>query len=175
MRSKKCRQAGRLKKVLLRPPESPEAFYFNKYYKKQICMSLDWKDINTEQQDEIYDLIIKTTKENHCCRVGWACKNILGTTVQENVLDKMAARVVKNGYYIKETANVNFKYDWNILHNPYRKQTRRAILTTLLGVFVGFCLTAGLEITKAKWFPKTKVDTIVLKSFEHMSDSMQTK
>ena len=89
-------------------------------------MNLSWDDVNQgDNTDRIFELIIDHVRKNHCCRVGWACKEIMGQEVQENVLDKLAARVVATGEFIKETSNLNFKYDWNITKNPsYRFKDR---------------------------------------------------
>jgi hypothetical protein len=138
-------------------------------------MSLDWKDVSIENQNKIYNLIIAHTKENHCCRVGWACKQIMLTTVQENVLDKIAARVVSDGKFIKESANVNFKYDWNITYNPYRNQFRRGVITTLIGVTIGFFLTTGKEMAKELLPSKHQIDTVVVKEFISQVDTTSKK
>lgn len=89
-------------------------------------MNLSWDEVNQgDNTDRIFELIVDHVRKNHCCRVGWACKKIMGQEVQENVLDKLAARVVGTGEFIKETSNINFKYDWNITKNPsYRFKDR---------------------------------------------------
>lgn len=100
-------------------------------------MNLAWDNIDKDNSDKIADLIVDHVRKNHCCRVGWACKQILGNEVQENVLDKFAARVVESGEFIKETSNINFKYDWNITKNPsYHFRDRHPIWLALITAFI---------------------------------------
>lgn len=82
-------------------------------------------------------------RKNHCCRVGWACKEIYKEIqelahreVQENVFDKISAMVTESGEFIREPANINFPYDWNIRKTPaYSKPSWTAKHPTFFEIF----------------------------------------
>lgn len=78
-------------------------------------MNLGWNQITEANRSKILSEIINHIEQgNHVCRVGWACERVMRQKVQPNVLDKFAAKVTESGQYTKESANIMFKYDWNI-------------------------------------------------------------
>jgi hypothetical protein len=111
-------------------------------------------------KDKIAQLIIDHVRKNHCCRVGWACKYIFKTfpelnmrMVQENVFDKISAMVTESGEFIREPANINFPYDWNIRKTPAFRELSwtekhptlfevfKALLTAALAIFVSYLIS----------------------------------
>lgn len=133
---------------------------------------LGWDEISDNDKQSIYQLVVNHTRRHHCCRVGWACKEILKMGVQPNVLDKVAAKSVESSEFIKENANHLFPNDWNITRNPGRGQFRKAVITTLLGVFIGFSLTTGLEVAKVKWLQPATTSPFILPKIQLVHDTI---
>ena len=52
------------------------------------------------------------------------------------------------------------------------REFKRGIRTTLLGVFVGFLLTTGLEIIKVKWLHRQEEKTIILPPIQIVHDTV---
>lgn len=79
--------------------------------------------MTTEQRNKIIELCIQHIDEQGSVRVGWAAEKVLGQKPQHNMLDKVAAVMLADGQYVKDPANPNFRYDWNIRRNPgYKKK-----------------------------------------------------
>lgn len=80
--------------------------------------------MTNEQKSEIISLMKQHIEENDSVRVGWAVEQILKSKQQNHILDKLSAAITKTNEYIKEPANPNFKYDWNIRKNPTFKKSK---------------------------------------------------
>ncbi len=69
---------------------------------------------------------------------------------QNHILDKLSAAITKTNEYIREPANANFKYDWNIRKNPaYKKESWSDRNKILFQIMVGlitaiFSLIVGI-------------------------------
>jgi hypothetical protein len=128
-------------------------------------------------KEQIAALIVDHVRKNHCCRVGWACKEVFKTrqelndrVIQENVLDKVSAMVTESGEFIREPANINFPYDWNIRKTPAFRELSwtekhptwfeffKAILTATLAIFVSY-LISKYQVEQSS--PKHKESPII--------------
>lgn len=101
--------------------------------------------MTNEQKAEIISLMKQHIEDNDSVRVGWAVEQVLKSKQQNHILDKVSAAITKTNKYIRESANPNFAYDWNIRKNPlYRYQLLHdikiilvsSILTLAIGVIL---------------------------------------
>jgi hypothetical protein len=95
----------------------------------------------------------KDIGEQGSVRVGWAAEQILRQKPQHNMLDKIAAVLLQDGQYVKEEANPNFSYDWNIRRNPSYKKEKwternpigfeaiKGLITSIFSIIVSVILT----------------------------------
>lgn len=103
-----------------------------------------------EQKEQIIDLIKQHIDNNDSVRVGWAAEQILKSKQQNHILDKLSAAITKTNEYIREPANPNFAYDWNIRKNPeYKKENWSDKNKILFQIIVGlitaiFSLVVGI-------------------------------
>jgi hypothetical protein len=101
--------------------------------------------MTNEEKRQILELIKRHIDEHDTVRVGWAAEQILKSKQQNHVLDKLSAAVTKTNKYIREPANPNFSYDWNVRKNPlYRYQLlhdiKIVLLSSILTLAVGLIL-----------------------------------
>lgn len=113
-----------------------------------------------EQRNQIVELCKQHIDKQGSVRVGWATEKILGQKPQHNMLDKVAAILLQDREYVKEKANPNFSYDWNIRRNPdYKKEkwTERnpigfeiikGLITAIFSIIVSVFLTLKIIDTK---------------------------
>jgi len=118
------------------------------------------KEMTIEQRNQIIELCKQHIDEQGSVRVGWAAEKILGQKAQHNILDKVAAILLQDREYVKEKANPNFNYDWNIRRNPdYKKEkwTERnpigfeiikGLITSIFSIIVSVILTLKIIDTK---------------------------
>ncbi|MFT4019557.1 MAG: hypothetical protein QM668_21515 [Agriterribacter sp.] len=103
-----------------------------------------------EQKQQIIDLIKQHIDENDSVRIGWCAEQILKSKQQNHILDKLSAAITKTNEYIREPANPNFAYDWNIRKNPvYKKESWSDRNKILFQIIVGlitaiFSLVVGV-------------------------------
>lgn len=124
-----------------------------------------------DQRNEIVDLCKQHIDEQGSVRVGWAAEKILGQKPQHNMLDKVAAVLLEDGQYVKEPANPNFKYDWNIRRNPRYKKEKwternpiwfeiiKGLITAVFSIIVSVILTLKI-IKNKKDDSNTKIETV---------------
>jgi len=106
-----------------------------------------------EQRNQIVELCKQHIDEQGSVRVGWAAEKILGQKPQHNMLDKVSAIILLDGQYVKEAANPNFSYDWNIRRNPNYKREKwtdrnpigfeilKGLITAIFSIIVSVILT----------------------------------
>lgn len=63
----------------------------------------------------------------------------------------------------------------NLKRKIIDREYKKGIKTTLLGVVVGFCLTAGLKIAEVKWLKEPPEKTIVLPPIQIVHDTVYVK
>jgi hypothetical protein len=101
--------------------------------------------MTNEEKQQIIDLMKRHIDENDNVRVGWAAEHILKSKQQNHILDKLSAAITKTNEYIREPANPNFAYDWNIRKNPtYKKESwsdRNKFLHDVIIVLITSVLT----------------------------------
>ena len=101
--------------------------------------------MTNEQKSEIISYIKQFIDKHDSVRVGYAAEQVLKTKPQNHILDKVSAAITKTNKYIREPANPNFPYDWNIRKNPlYKYQFRHDIIiiliSSILSLAVGIIL-----------------------------------
>jgi hypothetical protein len=104
-----------------------------------------------DQKNEIILLIKEHIDEHGSCRVGWAAEKILGIKQQNHILDKISATILLSREYIKEPANPNFKYDWNIRKDPgYKAESwteRHPLTFEIAKAFITAIFTIAVSVT----------------------------
>ena len=127
--------------------------------------------MTTEQRNKINELCIQHIDEQGSVRVGWAAEKVLGQKPQHNMLDKVAAVMLADGQYVKDPANPNFRYDWNIRRNPgYKKEkwTERnliafeiikGLITAIFSILVSVILTLKIVDNKQEKSDEKKSET----------------
>ena len=103
------------------------------------------------------------------------------------MLDKVAAILIQGRQYVKEKANPNFSYDWNIRRNPdYKKEkwTERnpigfeiikGLITAIFSIIVSVILTLKIIDTKKdadRSFGSEKTSTVQPALKENLSDTL---
>ena len=64
------------------------------------------------------------------------------------------------------------KEDGNLRKKYIDKEYKKGIVTTLIGVFVGFCLSAGLEVIKVNWLTPSQPEKIILPPIQIVRDTV---
>ena len=106
--------------------------------------------MTNEQKQQIIDFMKEFIEEHDSIRVGYAAEQILKSKQQNHILDKLSAAITKTNEYIREKANPNFTYDWNIRKNPaYKKESwsdrNKFLFQIIIGLITAtFSLIVGI-------------------------------
>lgn len=122
-----------------------------------------------EQKERILALCKEHIDEHGSVRVGWAAKEIIGSPQQNHIKDKIAAKLIETGEYVKEPSR-KFELDWNVRKNPEYKSeswtTRKPVLfeflkggiTAIFSIVVSVLLSV-LIISKSEKGEETEIKT----------------
>lgn len=102
--------------------------------------------MDNDQKAAIIKLCKEHIDEHGSVRVGWAVEQILGTKQQNHILDKVSATIIETNEFMREPANPNFKYDWNIRKNPTHKKPKWTEQNPVKYDLIKMALTAILAI-----------------------------